>query len=293
MKSQMIIRSIRPVILFLSAIVYFLGGGIAHYFGARISWVSFSLGLLITLLLLAAFFLLERFYFFSSSSPENLNNVSQLNIKNLTIILQTSLAIFTFSGLLSIILISFSWMTWQAGVLLLIGIALLILYAVPPMSLSSRGYGEIILAILLGTILPAFSFLLHEPFFHRLLTLITFPLTLLAIACLLALNFSTYASDVSLNRVSFLRRLTWQFAIPIHHVLLLFAYLLFALIPIFGISWALIWPLFLASPFTIIQILWLRRIGKGGTPLWKFYSLLVPTVFGLHTYLLAVAIWMR
>jgi 1,4-dihydroxy-2-naphthoate octaprenyltransferase len=151
----------------------------------------------------------------------------------------------------------------------------------------------LLLAIYLGTLLPILAFLLQFGEFHRLLTFATFPLTLLALAYLLVWNFPTFAADQKFGRHTLLTRLTWQRAIPIHHFLVLAAYLLFAAAPFLGFPWGLVWPVFLVLPFAIIQIFWLQRIAAGGRTLWNFLTALAAATFGLTAYLLAFTFWIR
>ena len=66
------------------------------------------------------------------------------------------------------------------------------LYAVPPVRLVYSGYGELVLAILFANLFPALAFLLQTGELHRLLAMLTFPLTLLYLAALLALSLRAY-----------------------------------------------------------------------------------------------------
>ena len=166
-------------------------------------------------------------------------------------------------------------------------------YGVPPLRLAENGYGELTLAVFWGTLAPACSFLLQTDTFHRLLPIVTFPLTLLALAYLLAADFPSFATDSRMGRRTLLVRLTWQRAVPIHHLLVLSAFLLLAAAPFFGVPWGLIWPVLLDLPFGALQIIWLQRIASGGNPFWKFVNYLLPSVFGLAAYLLALAFWLR
>jgi 1,4-dihydroxy-2-naphthoate octaprenyltransferase len=169
----------------------------------------------------------------------------------------------------------------------------MVAYAVPPLRLSEAGYGELVLAVYLGTLLPGLAFLLQHGRIHRLLTLTTFPLTLLAVAYFLVCNFPTFATDQKRGRRSLLSRLTWQNAVPIHHFLILAAFLLFAITPFMNYPWGLIWPVFLVLPFAAIQIFWLQHIASGGRTLWTFLDLLANATFGLTVYLLTLTFWIR
>jgi 1,4-dihydroxy-2-naphthoate octaprenyltransferase len=170
---------------------------------------------------------------------------------------------------------------------------LLIAWALPPTRLADSGYGELVLAIVLATLLPAIAFLLQADEFHRLLPLTAFPLTLMALAYFLIADFPTFAADQKLGRHTLLTRLTWQRAVPIHHVLVLAAFLLFAATPLVGVPWALVWPVFLTLPFAAAQVVWLQRIANGGRTLWNFFIPLAASVFGLTVYLLALTFWIR
>jgi 1,4-dihydroxy-2-naphthoate octaprenyltransferase len=161
------------------------------------------------------------------------------------------------------------------------------------MRLSEAGYGELVMAVSLGTLFPALAFLLQYGEFHRLLTFVTFPLTLLALTFLLVNDFPAFATDLKLGHHSLLTRLTWQFAIPTHHVLILVSFLFFASAPLLGFPWGLVWPVFLALPFAVFQIIWLQRIAMGGRTLWKFLTALAVATFGLPAYLLAFTFWIR
>jgi 1,4-dihydroxy-2-naphthoate octaprenyltransferase len=282
----------RPVYLLLAALTYTLGAGIARYLGALIHWSDFWLGLLAVMTLLAAAsFLVE--YFHLPFTPLAPGETPRLREQGRVRLLQASYAALTLSGAAIVTLLLVGALTPPAGVLLILAILLVVAYAVPPLRLSETGYGELALAVVLALLLPAFAFLLQSSGFHRLLALTAFPLTLQAIAWLLAADFFTFASDQKLGRRSLLVRLSWQRAVPLHHLLILAAFLLFAASPFFGVSWGLLWPVFLALPFAALQIAWLQRIANGGTPVWKFFNMLAPAVFGLTVYLLTLSFWLR
>jgi 1,4-dihydroxy-2-naphthoate octaprenyltransferase len=96
-----------------------------------------------------------------------------------------------------------------------------------------------------------------------------------------------------MGRHTLLARLTWQHAIPIHHFMILVAFLLFAGAPFLDYPWSIVWPVFLALPFALIQIIWLQRIANGGRTLWNFLTALAAATFGLTAYLLALTFWIR
>ena len=65
---------------------------------------------------------------------------------------------------------------------------------------------------------------------HRFL-LITFPLTFLAFAYFIVMDFPSFASDIKYNRSTLLTRLGWERVVPLHHLFVLLAYLFFLASP--------------------------------------------------------------
>ena len=63
-------------------------------------------------------------------------------------------------------------------------------YAVPPLRLVDAGFGEFTLAVHIAVIAPALGFVLQQGEYHRLVAIVSFPLTLLALAYFLILGFS-------------------------------------------------------------------------------------------------------
>jgi 1,4-dihydroxy-2-naphthoate octaprenyltransferase len=282
-------RSPNIVITFLA---YSLGTGIARYLGTAIQWPIFFLGLFIILpLISASSFLVE---YFNPPITTYLYKVSSRKIKlykDRLLLIAFALLATSCASVISLLLIT--TINTFAGIFLIFITIIMLVYAVPPIELSKSGYGELALSFIFATLVPVISYLFQTDDIHRILPIITFPLTLQAIAWQLASNFSTYAVDQKSGRQSLVIRLSWQKAVPLHHVLTLTAFLFYIISPFFGVSWVLIWPILLAFPFAILQIVWLQRIANGGRPVWKFYNVLIPTVFGLSTYLIGFSFWLR
>jgi 1,4-dihydroxy-2-naphthoate polyprenyltransferase len=283
---------IRPIVLILGTITYTLGAGIAHYLGNIVKPASFWLGLLSVLALLCAAFLLNE-YFRLPSVPLETGETKHFREQFRITLLQSSYAAMTLAAIANLTLLLTDSFSLTVGILYFLLIVLLIAYAVPPMRISEKGYGELVLAVTLGSLVPAAAFLLQFSTLHRLLSFTSFPLTLLAITFLLVCDFPHFATDQKRGSHSLLTRLSWQRAIPIHHILILAAFLLFAIAPLIGIPWSLVGPVFLAMPFAAIQIIWLQRIANGGRTLWKFLVAMASATFGLTAYLLALTFWIR
>jgi 1,4-dihydroxy-2-naphthoate octaprenyltransferase len=282
----------RPILLLLAALTYSLGAGMAHYLGKPVSVASFVLGGLAILALLGSASLFAE-YFRLPLTPLKQGETSRHREHFRVTLLEVAYAGLSLSAIAILTLLLTNSLNLPADILIILAFLFLLAYSIPPIRFSETGYGELVLAITLGTLIPALSFLIQYGQFHRLLSFTTFPLTLLALSYLLIFNFPTFASDQKIGRHTLLTRLTWQHAIPIHHFMMLAAFLLFAGAPFLDYPWSLVWPVFLALPFAIIQVIWLQRIANGGRTLWNFLTALAAATFGLTAYLLALTYWIH
>jgi 1,4-dihydroxy-2-naphthoate octaprenyltransferase len=285
-------RIARPLQLLLAALTYSLGAGISRYLGHPVQMAPFVLGLLAVLAIQAAAFWLVA-YFRLPLTPLAKEETSRNREALQAGLFQSAMAMLTGSGAIIVTLIIARMLPAPAMLLMGLIIFFSVIYAVPPSNLSEAGYGELVQALLLGILFPALAFFIQYGEFHRLLAFATFPITLLALAYFLVNDFPTFSIDQKYGRQSMLIRLTWQRAIPIHHILILVAFFFFAITPLLGFPWRLVWPVFLAMPFALIEIIWLQRIAGGGRALWKFLIPLSAAFFGLVVYLLALTFWIR
>jgi 1,4-dihydroxy-2-naphthoate octaprenyltransferase len=286
------IKFAQPLRLFWGVLTFILGAGMARYLGRPPLFAPSGLILIaLVAIQVSSSWLVEYFRlpFMPLMAEESPKDRERLRAG----LFQFSMALLTFSGACVVVLFVGRLISLQAWVLFAIIVLLFVCHAIPPIRLADAGYGELVTAVILGTLYPALAFFIQFGEFHRLLTFITFPLTLLALANLLVNNFPSYLSDLKLGHHSLLTRLTWQAAIPIHHLLLLIAFLSFAASPLLGLPWRLVWPVFLVLPFALAQIFWLQRIARGGRTEWRFLIPLSSAVFGLTVYVLTLSFWIR
>jgi 1,4-dihydroxy-2-naphthoate octaprenyltransferase len=164
--------------------------------------------------------------------------------------------------------------------------------AVPPFRFINRGFGELLLAVQIAYVFPTFSFSLQVGKTHPFLGL-TIPLTFLAFAYFIVLDFQAFVQDQKYNRITFLTRLGWERVVPLHHIFILFAYIFILAMPAFGLSLTLIWSAFLTLPFAVFQINQLRNISLGLPPNWLLLNATALGVFGLTVYFLTLTFWLR
>lgn len=283
------LKLIRPLNIFLAALTYSLGVSIANYLGNPFNSNFFWLGLAVILLTqLGMSLLAEVFRLDVEPLLENETRTARQILRNNALYISiASLAVIAFIVYLLFVNTQLPLAAFSFFVLSLI---LILVYALP--LFRSRGFGEFLLAAQLAYVFPSFAFILQTGETHRFLTL-TIPLTFLAFAYFIILNFPSFASDRKYGRVTFLTQLGWERVVPLHHLLVLLAYLLFFMSPAFGISLSLIWRVFLTLPFGIFQILQLRSISLGAPPNWTLLSVTALATFGLTTYLLMLTFWLR
>jgi 1,4-dihydroxy-2-naphthoate octaprenyltransferase len=166
-------------------------------------------------------------------------------------------------------------------------------YAVPPVRLEASGYGELTTSILVANLVPAFALLLQTGELHRLLAMVTFPLTTLHLAMLLAFELPDYANDLKYGKRTLLVRLGWQLGMRLHNLLVLVSFLLLGIAIAQGLPLGIALPAFLVLPLGLLQIWNMNRIGAGGKPHWTSLTLAALVLFGLTSYMLAFSFWTR
>lgn len=285
------LRLVHPLHLFLAALTYSFGAGIANYLGKPFAASSFWLGLLAVLLAQAVMSLLsEVFRLDVEPLLENETRTQRRTLRNNA--LYASIAFIALFAFITFILFNDTRLPLPSFFFLLLSLAIVLAYSVPPFRLVNRGAGEFLLAVHIAYIAPSIAFTLQADETHRFLALAV-PLTFLAFAYFITQNFQAFAQDQKMNRMTFLTRLGWERVVPLHHLIVLLAYLLFAMSPLFGLSLSLIWSLFLTFPFALFQIFLLRNISFGVKPNWRLLHATALAVFGLTTYFLAVTFWIR
>ncbi len=285
------LRLARPLYLLFSVLAYTLGAALAHYLGAPWQAARFVWGLSYVLAWQLGIVLLCE-YFRHPAEPLIEGETPRQRLEWRARLLPVAAGTLAIAGLSTLSLL-YAGLPPAAGLMLILSAALGLAWAMPPTRLVYSGYGEFILAILWANLIPALAFLLQNGEMHRLLAMVTFPLTFLALASLLMDNFASFATDQKYGRSTLLSRLTWQRGAAAHHLCLSFAFLLFLSAPAFGLPWGVLWPLFLVLPFAILQGWRLQQIVSGGRTLWKLSTALAAATFGLTLYFLTLTFWLR
>jgi 1,4-dihydroxy-2-naphthoate octaprenyltransferase len=286
------IRLSRPLHLLFAALTYTLGAAIADYLGVTISASAFALGFgWVCLMQISMNLLPEIFRPINEPILADEPRAERFQLRNRLLIIVIGLL--TVAAGCAYLLFFLGRVQTSAFIFLVFSLLIVLLYAVPPFQLARRGFGELLLAAHLGYVFPALGFVLQDAESHRLIPVLALPVTALALAYFLVLDFPAFADDLKYERLTLLTRLGWQRAIPLHHGLVAAAFFLLATAPFAGLSLAVLWPAFLALPFAALQILLLRNIGLGAPPLWKPLTVTAAALFALTTYLLAFSFFLR
>jgi len=284
-----LLRLSRPLHLILATLTYSLGVSIANYLGHPFNMNIFWLGLATVLLAQMSMNLLsEVFRLDAEPLLENETRTTRQRLRNNALYISVaSLAVIAF---IAYLLFVNDNLPLPAFFFLLLSLLLILVYSLP--AFRNRGFGEFLLAVQLAYVFPSIAFILQAGETHSFLTL-AIPLTFLAFAYFIVIDFPSFAADRKFNRVTFLTQLGWERVVPLHHFFVLLAYVLFAASPGFGISLSLIWRVFLTLPFAVFQIIQLRNLALGGPTNWTLLSVTALTTFGLTTYLLTLTFWLR
>ncbi len=284
-----LLRISRPLYILLAALTYSFGASIANYLGKPFRTDSFWLGLAAALLAQISMTLLsEVFRLDAEPLTENETRRDRQLLRNNA--LYIAIAFLSVDAVIAFLLFDRHHLSISSFSFLLVSLFLVLAYSLPPF--RNRGFGEFILAAHLAYVIPSIAYLLQADETHRFLAL-TIPLTLLAFAYFIVMDFPSFASDHKYNRTTFLTRLGWERVVPLHNIFLLFAYIFFAVAPVLGLSLSLIWPAFLTLPFAIFQIFQLRNISLGAPTNWTLLHATALSVFGLTAYFVTLTFWLR
>ena len=286
-----LLRLSRPLYLLLTALTYFLGASIANYLGKPFRADSFWLGMIAVLLAQASMSLLaEVFRPAYETIVEGETRKDRLALRNNAMYI--SIAALTANAVIAFVLYNNHHLAVPAFSFLLLSLLVVLAYGIPPLRLVNRGFGEFLLAVHIAYIVPSIAYILQSDQTHRFL-LITIPLTFLAFAYFIVMDFPSFASDSKHNRSTLLTRLGYERVVPLHHIFVLFAYVFFLAVPVFGLSLSLFWSAFLTLPFALFQIYQLRSLSLGAPVHWTLLTVTALSVFGLTAYFLSLTFWLR
>jgi 1,4-dihydroxy-2-naphthoate octaprenyltransferase len=288
-----------PWSLLAIILLFSLGTGLVSFLGGNIRWGIFWLGLVTVLLLEISSFYLKAYYD-SFETDRRKVALPRLNIFNRqspenelprNLFLQAALSTLTVGAFLTVLLSQQGALNLSTILFLGIAFTLAFFYAVPPLRLAYSGYGDLIQAILITNLIPALAYLFQTHDLHRLLAMLTFPLTGLFLAMIAALSLQSYAEDIRIGRKTILTMLGWQGGMNLHNIMIISTYAMIGLAALLGQPWALTWPELLTLPLGLYNIYLMLQISSGAKPRWRVLNLTALSIYGLMAYLITLALW--
>jgi 1,4-dihydroxy-2-naphthoate octaprenyltransferase len=289
-----LLKHSRPGNLIFGILMYAFGVGIVDFLGKPVDWGTYWIGQGSVVFLLLSSSFLKAYYDHGEphqiaiTKAESDENRYTLKIRML---LQLSLTSLTIGSVLSVLLLIKNG--FNLTILFILGIAFLLafFYAVPPLRLVNSGYGEIVDAFLYVNLIPALGMLFQIKEMHRLLPMLTFPLTTLYLSLFLSLSLKDYTRDIRYGIKNLMTRLTWKHGMDLHNILILCSYVLLLIAILLGLPWALGWPGFLTFPIGLYQIWQMRQIANGVKPNWRVLNFTSIALLSLTAYLLSITLW--
>lgn len=282
--------------LLAGALLYVLGAGIVVYRGDLFDWRNFWLGLaLVVLLQLSCSYLTTYYTRLQSPMLDRAADVEGSNGDGIPLprgmLLLLVVTMLTAVAMITVLLVAAGAIT--PAVVLVLGLAFILAfaYAVPPFRLVYTGYGELVMAILLTNLVPALGYLLQAGEMTSLLGTLTFPLTALYLAMVLALSLESYYADIKAGKQTLMVRLGWQRGMFLHNLLILVAYLLIGIGMLFSMAWALTWPRLLTLPIGLFQFWQIWQISNGAKTRWKLLRITAIATLAITVYLQAFTLW--
>lgn len=286
------VRLSRPLFLLGGVLLYGLGAAILDYLGRPIDLTTFLLGqFAITSIQLMTHYLNE--YIDSESDIENPNRTplsggsGVLGAEGLprNVALFGAAFALAITATIIIIFITTANMPVIAWIILALIFLGAFLYSLPPVSLSTSGYGEVTTSVLVAGLLPAFAFILQTGEFHRLLVMTSTPLIALHFAMMIAFELPDYATDTKFDKRTLMVRIGWASAMRMHDIAIIFAIGAVGVAFSLGFPWRVALGSTIALPLALAQLWQFSRIRRGFPPKWRTITYTALALFVLTAYL--------
>lgn len=285
----------QPGLLVGSVGLAFLGLGIARYLGETIApeQILPGLGWLIGLELGGATLWAYLESLLVPSSPILENAVGTVSQREKSLLRAISLICFTLSAFWGYWLLRMNANSVLMLSMLLGGALLAVLFSLPPVRLETSGFGELGLAVGVGTGIPLLFFVLATGELNRLVAISTGMIPFLILATLIVFQLSTYARDIKYNRQRLMIRLGWETSLGLHSALLFFGFVWIGAAMWLGLPRSVGLPVFFVLPLVVVQLFLLQHIEEGAKPNWlALQSISIAIVAGV-IYLLGFGFWIR
>lgn len=291
----------RPHFLLIPFGQAILGTGIARFLGYEIDWALFALGLgWLFSLQLGAQYLIQYF----TQAPARKNNLPKVftfyrgllgqgeDQLPRRVALGSAAGMLTITTIFTVGMVQFDGLNLSLAIVMVLILLLSLAIALPVVNLKDSGITELIVAILIGILLPGFSFLIQAGYTHRFVILVTVPLAVLLIPVFLSLEFPNYSISNNPENQNLIQQLGWRSAMSVHNSFILLPFLILGLTALSGMPLRAAFSPLLVLPLAFLQIWQMRRIAAGVKPNWLTLTWNAVVIFELVTYLLAFSFWL-
>lgn len=281
--------STHQITLFFSALLfYLLGAGIARYLGVFQKLQDFWYGLLFIALVSASGFFLQRYF-----DPGQLKkaNQSEDGLVMSRQFLLSGLALLMTGSIIAYLLIFSSRIDIVAIVFLVFTFLIPFLYAIPPIRLAEKGYGDLVLILSISIIHPALAFTLQTGTLHSLVLLLSVPLFFFFMAMFISTSLKDYLHAMLSGDKNLVNMLGWKLAMSLHDWFIILGYVLIGVASFQGLPWNFVWPALVPLPVFIFTMYEIRRIREGARPRWALLTFSGYAGTGIMLYGLLFMLW--
>ena len=287
---NVVLKTTKFSVLFAAFVSYAIGAGLASYLGKITNWQKYWLGIFIVILfILSAEFLSKFYYYWGLSKISEIHKFQKIR----TFFLQLGLTTLTIGSVFTVLLVANGYANSVVWLLIVCFFILHTIFAIPPFEFNKKGYGDLIYAINIGVLSPAFAVVLQLGELHQTLLLLTFPSFFLLISLFLAFSLENYFSNLKSNHHTLMTRLGWKTGMYIHNLFLLLTYILYGIGGVFGLPWRLVLPAVFSMPFAILQFWEMIRINEGIKPRWRLLKLAAIASVSVLAYFIIFTLWLR
>jgi 1,4-dihydroxy-2-naphthoate octaprenyltransferase len=288
-----LLKAIKPFRLISLIMTYLLGAGLVQYVRQMRSWSDFILGGVFLLLIAISVEYLRLLQRLSETwvGQEGLSAKDERQVRLLVAVITATLLTVATTIIITWI---HTGVLWQGLVFLLV--ALVVVggsYYLSHVNGILKSIEIILEALFYIVIPPAVAYFLQSDDLHPLLTMVVFGLVPSYLANSLLILLQRFARDQKYDIETIVTHMGWENAMTYHNALILFSFLIYALIALLGFPWFLIWPVFLALPIGLLEIYLIERVRRGMKPLWVGMRIASACVLFIPLYLISFAFWIR
>lgn len=164
---------------------------------------------------------------------------------------------------------------------------------VPQILLKYQGVGEILVAVMIGVLMPMVGFHLVFQSLHKLIIALVIPLTFLLAAMIFIGEMPGLISFIHRKQPLVIVSFGWERIVSIFSYLVLFGYLGFGIGTFFSLPLFIAVPVLVVLPLSIFSLWYIGLIAKGIKPNWNVFTWMILGQLWLIPYLITFMFWIN